>query len=164
MATAFPRWQVSVTVPPEAVKHFSKDMEIATTTEEGIAGQELTLEIGLLVKGAVLDATKIQRQRVQDLADRRRQVAALERTRRIGGGKGEAGAKSAGNTEAAHPVPTPALKQRQKQAQADATGRQLETTGAVLAVSNGLLATSQHTTPAKKGRTDLERQNADQDA
>ena len=29
VATAFLRWQVSVTVPPEAVKHFSKDMKIA---------------------------------------------------------------------------------------------------------------------------------------
>ena len=53
VATTFPRWQVSVTVPPKAVKHFSKDMEIAKTAEEGTAGQELTLEIGLLVKGTV---------------------------------------------------------------------------------------------------------------
>ena len=61
VATTFPRWQVSITVPPEAVKHFSKDMEIAKTAEEGTAGQELTLEIGRLVKGTVLDATNIQR-------------------------------------------------------------------------------------------------------
>ena len=42
-------------MPPKALKHFSKDMEIARTIEEGTADQELTLEIGILVKGAVLD-------------------------------------------------------------------------------------------------------------
>ena len=59
MTTTFPWWQVSVTLPPKAVKYFSKDMEIARTAEEGTAGQELTLEIGLLVKGTVLDASNI---------------------------------------------------------------------------------------------------------
>ena len=73
-------------------------------------------------------------------------------------------AKGAGNIEVARPAPTPAPKQWQKQARADATGRQLETTGAVPVVSSGLLATGQHTTLAKKGRTNPSRQNADQDA
>ena len=65
-------------MPPEAVKHFSKNMEITKIAEEGTAGQDLTLEIGLLVKGTVLDATNTKHQTVQDLAQRRRQVAALE--------------------------------------------------------------------------------------
>ena len=49
----------------------SMDMEIAGTAGEGTAGQELTLEIGLLAKGIVLDATNIQRQTAQDLVESR---------------------------------------------------------------------------------------------
>ena len=74
-------------------------------------------------------------------------------------------AKGVGNTKVAQPAPTPALKQRQKRAQADATSRLLDTTGALpVAVRSGLLATGQQTTLAKRGRTDSGRQNADQDA
>ena len=59
VATAFLRWQVSFTVPLEAMKHFSKDMEIARTAKESTADHKLTLEIGLLAKGIVLDASNI---------------------------------------------------------------------------------------------------------
>ena len=114
VATTFPRWQVLVTVPPQAVKHFSKDMEIARTAEECTTGEELTLEIGLLVKGVVLDATNIQRQTVQDLAERRRQVAALVKQHRENEKdrkkKEKQEAKGAGNTEVAHLAPTRAPK------------------------------------------------------
>ena len=116
-----------VSVPPGAVKHFSKDMEIANTAEEGTADHELILEIGLLVKGTVLDATNIQCQTVQDLAERRRQVAILVKQHRDhereSKNKEKEEAKGAGKAEIAHPAPTPALEQRLKQAQADATSR-----------------------------------------
>ena len=77
VATAFPRWQVRVIVPPEAVKHFSEDMEIAKIAEEGTADQELALEIGLPAKGTMLDPNNIQRSTAEDLAERQKQVAAL---------------------------------------------------------------------------------------
>ena len=78
----FPQWLVSVTLPHEAVHRCSKDMQIATIAQEGIANQKLanqklTLEIGLLAKGTVFNASNIQRQTAEDLAERRKQVAAF---------------------------------------------------------------------------------------
>ena len=74
------------------------------------------------------------------------------------------GAKAAGTTEDPHPIPNPGVEQRHKHAQIDATGTRLETIVGVHTVSSLLLATGQHTTPAKKGTTDPGWQNCDQDA
>ena len=82
VATAFPKWQVSVVVSAEFLRHFSKDWEIARNTDTASDDHELGHEIGLLCKSTVIDSSNVHRLTVEDLAQRRRQVAALVKKHR----------------------------------------------------------------------------------
>ena len=46
VATAFPKWQVSVVVSAQVLRHFSKDMEIAGNFDAATDDHELSHEIG----------------------------------------------------------------------------------------------------------------------
>ena len=52
-------------------------MEIAKNADAATDDGELSHEIGLLCKGTVIDSSNVHRPTVEDLAERRRQVAAL---------------------------------------------------------------------------------------
>ena len=169
VATAFPRWQVSVVVSTEFLRHFSKDMEMARNGDAATDDHELSHEIGLLCKGTVIDGNNIHRLTVEDLAERRRQVAALVKkhreTERERKKKAKEEAKAAAKTAAEAPKTVTAAKQCQQQAHADALGKQLK--GAVGHPSTGgpgkgILAPAASTL-GKKGKGEQARQNAEQD-
>ena len=62
---------------PRFLRHFFKGMEIASIADAATDDHELSHEIGLLCKGTVIDNINVHRVIVEDLAERRRQVAAL---------------------------------------------------------------------------------------
>ena len=127
VATAFPTWQVSVVVSAEFLRHFSKDMEIARNVDAATDDHELSHEVGLLCKGTVIESSNVHRLTVEDLAESRRQVAALVKkhreTERERKKKTKKEAKAAAKPAAEAPKTVTAAQHRQRQAQADALGK-----------------------------------------
>ena len=123
-----------------------------------------------LCKGTVIESSDFHRLTVEDLAERRRQVATLvkkhretewERKRKT---KEEAKAAAKPATEAPKTV-TPAVQQRQQQAQVDALGKQQERGAGhppAGGPGKGILAPAA-STPGKKGKGEQARQKAEQD-
>ena len=158
VATAFPRWPVSVVVSAEFLRHFSKDMEIARNADAAPDDHELSHEIGLLCKGTIIDSRNVHRLTVEDLAERRRQVAALVKkhreTKRERKKKTKEEAKAAAKPAAEAPKTVTAAQQRQQQAQADALGKQQEGAAGHPSIGGsgkGILAPAA-STPGKKGK------------
>ena len=138
-------------VSAEFLRHFSKDMEIARNADAATDDHELSHEIGLLCKGTVIDSTNVHRLTIEDLVERRRQVAAcvkkhreIERERKK---KTKEEAKAAAKPAPEAPKIVTAAQQRQQQAQADALGKQQEGPQATLPLGDQARA-SLHLPPA----------------
>ena len=69
-------------------------MEIARNAHAATDDHDLNYEIGLLCKGTIIDSSNVHRLTVEDLAERRRQVAALVRSTGRPKGRGRRRPKS----------------------------------------------------------------------
>ena len=99
-------------------RHFSNDMEIASNAHAATDDHEFSHEIGLLCKSTVIHSSNFHRLTVENLVERRRQVAAVvkkhrqtERERKM---KTKKEAKAAAKPAAEPPKTVTAAQQRQQ--------------------------------------------------